>query len=373
MKNINKELLCNCMAAPAPKSRVLQTKELAEVEEALKAATCPPSLTGSEQATHTSVEAPQPVPQPRQQELQKQLGGKGYFVHQQPQQHTHHHPVTGTQNTAHALGSKMQAPLNRNWAAKPPVPASRMSWPPSNATVAPPNVHQHQPAACPPAYTVEEPDSDDSPVGEVLEAEKDAPNANAHSTFPSTLQSSFHVAEVTPPTSGWGSGSAGAQDNATHVLMRKVECKRNSNGVSTAPKLRVREVYTRIEPSGERQTMAAERHAPSEYCCSASLPVMQIDVHKCLHSPPKVGVECKHMRCLCRVMQANNDVCGYQSSQTAAPEHRPMQRSNVSPGMNIMPSSCDREKVRAPTPTPPSQAFMASRAASINGNSLLQP
>ena len=53
---------------------------------------------------------------------------------------------------------------------------------------------------------------------------------------------------------------AGAQDNATHVLMRQVECKRNSNGVPTAPKLRVRAVYTRIEPSGAHQTMTAERY-----------------------------------------------------------------------------------------------------------------
>lgn len=244
---------------------LLQAKELLEVEQALLEATC----AGSEPGTSASVGPPQPVPQhSSQQELQQSRCTQSFGFEQN--QHHVRSPGFGSggnQHMAHEPDIRTQpapnAAPNRSWAAQRPVPASSgPSWPPSNiaaAAVAPPT---QQPTTFQPisaAYTVEEPDS---PVGSGLDTE----NKTVSPTPGSIL-----CTEELPAKESWHAAPPhGVQGNATHVLMRKVECKRTSNGKPTAPKLRVREVYARIDPNGQRQTVAAERkvlQAPTAVLC----------------------------------------------------------------------------------------------------------
>lgn len=379
---------CIRMVALAQKNELSQAKELVQVEQELIEA----KQIGSEQATHTSVEAPQPQPQQSRQQEPQQHGDKQSFGYQPQQQQSVHIPASGsggTQHMTHAPGVKSQAPPYRNWAAQQPAPAApRASWPPLTTAAAPAAPPVHQPAAHQPvstAYTVEEPES---PVNGAVDTENDAEKSNTQAafqpTFPS-IHSTLRTEEVIPPDS-WHAAPPGAQDNATHVLMRKVECKVESKrkGVPTAPQLRVREVYTRIDPSGERQTMAAERSESPDCRCfkvilrasEANIAAFMLSFVSCM---AMVVDECRLISLLCRVMQARQRDVGHEH-RTAVPCHQPspqqspFQPTHVSAGMKTMANSYERGKVPTPTPlSQPSQPSNIQHGARINGTALLPP
>jgi hypothetical protein len=286
---------------------ILQAKELIAVETELLEAT----KLGSEQSTG---QAPQSGLQPPSCHQPKQEHGTEQpfprYQQQQPDKHALH--GSGTDRvTPTATAVLSQPAIKPNWAPHKPDPATQ-SKPsgssihtaglvPTATTTAHQTVHHrsthetHPPVTA--AYTVEEPDSDDSPVPEPLRP--NGTNANIHAGFQSSFPSALRDTQF-PPAGSWCAAPAGVQDDATHVLMRKVECKRNLKGVPTARKMRVREVYTRIDPqSGDRQSLAAERNDLSPCLLATALYRSNCicyfcTIHQLLPVTRMIVDECKH-------------------------------------------------------------------------------